>query len=120
VGITPFDAVNTRYHATTIDMNATCTLDVRAHIDAPEGFSPNGDGVNDTFVCTLNQDDSYILKVFDRTGQVYYQSDNYQNAWDGTANTGLHAGRKVPVGTYFYTLSAKSGEVKTGFVVIKY
>jgi gliding motility-associated-like protein len=88
---------------------------------APQGFSPNGDGINDYFVCTLNSHDAYTLIVFDRSGQVHYRSSDYQNDWNGEANTGLHAGNKVPVGTYFYSLSAqKSGNVKKGFVVIKY
>ena len=88
---------------------------------APEGFSPNCDGVNEYFVFALNPHESYSLTVFDRSGQVHYRSSNYQNDWDGTANTGPHAGNKAPAGTYFYTLSAqKSGQVKKDFVVIKY
>ncbi|MDR0691908.1 MAG: gliding motility-associated C-terminal domain-containing protein, partial [Prevotellaceae bacterium] len=80
-----------------------------------------GDGVNDYFVCALDNRDTYTLTVFDRSGQVHYRSSNYQNNWDGTAGTGPHSGNKMPAGTYFYTLSAqKSGSVKKGFVVIKY
>ena len=101
------------------------TADVRVEVyeaeHAPQGFSPNGDGVNEYFVCTLDSRDTYTLTVFDRSGQVHYRSSNYQNDWDGTANSGPHAGNKTPAGTYFYALSAqKSGNVKKGFVVIKY
>ncbi|MDR0692302.1 MAG: S8 family serine peptidase, partial [Prevotellaceae bacterium] len=46
---------------------------------APQGFSPNGDGVNDYFVCALDNRDTYTLTVFDRSGQVHYRSSNYQN-----------------------------------------
>jgi gliding motility-associated-like protein len=100
---------------------AVISVIVDVAIHAPQGFSPNGDGVNDYFVCTLDSRDAYTLIVFDRSGQVHYRSPDYQNNWDGTASTGQHAGNKVPVNTYFYTLSAKnSGQVITGFVVIKY
>jgi gliding motility-associated-like protein len=99
--------------------------DVRVEVyeaeHAPQGFSPNNDGLNDYFVCTLDSRDSYTLVVFDRSGQVHYRSSDYHNDWDGAANTGPYAGNKAPAGTYFYTLSAKgSGNVKKGFIVIKY
>jgi gliding motility-associated-like protein len=108
---------------TTEDGNHTAIaqVEVSETAHAPEGFSPNGDGVNDYFVCTLDSRDIYTLTVFDRSGQVHYRSSDYQNDWDGTANTGPHAGNKVPVNTYFYTLSAKNdGQTTTGFVVVKY
>jgi gliding motility-associated-like protein len=94
-------------------------VDVAVH--APQGFSPNGDGVNDYFVCTLDSRDAYTLTIFDRSGQVHYRSSNYENDWDGTANTGPHAGNKAPANTYFYSLAAKNtGKTTTGFVVVKY
>jgi gliding motility-associated-like protein len=100
---------------------ATVSLTVDEAVHAPQGFSPNGDGVNDYFECVLDSRDAYTLNVFDRSGQVYYRSPDYQNDWDGTANTGPHTGHKVPAGTYFYTLSATgSGNAKKGYVIIKY
>jgi gliding motility-associated-like protein len=108
---------------TTEDGNYTATARVEVYETehAPQGFSPNGDGINDYFVCTLDSRDTYTLNVFDRSGQVHYRSSDYKNDWDGIANTGPHAGSKAPANTYFYTLSAKnSGDVKKGFVVIKY
>lgn len=103
------------------NIEATCAVEVREDIHIPQGFSPNGDGVNDYFECTLDNSDTYILTVFDRSGQVHYRSSDYRNDWDGTANTGPHAGNKAPANTYFYSLSSKkSGNVKKGFIVIKY
>ncbi|MDR2449452.1 MAG: S8 family serine peptidase [Prevotellaceae bacterium] len=88
---------------------------------APEGFSPNGDGINETFVLASNPHENYMLTVFDRSGQTHFRSDDYKNEWDGTANTGPYSGNKLPAGTYLYILSAKkSGQVKKDFVVIKY
>jgi gliding motility-associated-like protein len=103
------------------DRAATARVEVSEIEHAPEGFSPNNDGVNEYFVCTLDSRDTYTLAVFDRSGQVHYRSPDYKNDWDGTANTGPHRGNKVPANTYFYTLSAKNtGQTTTGFVVVKY
>jgi len=103
------------------DYRATCVVDVYDAIKAPQAFSPNNDGINDYFEFVLDSHDTYTLHVFDKSGQMYYQSDNYKNNWDGIANTGPQSGQKVFAGTYFYTLSAKnSGQEKAGYVVIKY
>jgi gliding motility-associated-like protein len=107
----------------TIENVPPSTAEIYAYDElyAPEGFSPNGDGVNDYFVFVLDPHESYALTVFDRSGQVHFRSADYQNEWDGTANTGPYSGNKLPAGTYLYTLSAKgSGQVKKDFVVIKY
>jgi gliding motility-associated-like protein len=109
--------------ATTANGSYTAAAEILAYgeLYAPEAFTPNGDGVNDRFVCALNPHDSYALTVFDRAGQVHFRAADYRNDWDGTAGTGPHAGNRLPAGTYLYILSAKkSGQVKKDFVVIKY
>ncbi len=70
----------------------------------PEGFSPNGDGINDFFVIPLLEEDpeSYPraeLTVFNRMGQVVYHAQPYRNDWDGTARGSL---QPLPEGTYWY------------------
>jgi gliding motility-associated-like protein len=89
-------------------------------IHAPQGFSPNGDGVNDYFELTTDAQDIYNLVVTDKSGQLHYQSSDYRNDWDGTANVGPHNGHKLPVGSYFYVISGKNGDKKSGYVVLKY
>jgi gliding motility-associated-like protein len=77
----------------------------------PEGFSPNGDGVNDYFV--IKGADRYIitLKVFNRWSNKVYESSHYKNDWDGTAEIGLLvSGGQLPGGTYFYTANFNNGE----------
>jgi gliding motility-associated-like protein len=101
----------------------TSTAEIYAYdeVYAPEGFSPNGDGINDYFVLALDPHKHYTLTVFDLSGQVHFRSADYQNEWDGTASTGPYSGNKLPANTYLYILSAKeSGQVKKDLVVIKY
>ena len=65
------------------------------------GFSPNGDGNNDTF--TIDNVEDYPdakLTILNRWGNAVLQAENgYRNTWDGTWE-----GRDLPDGTYFYFL----------------
>lgn len=67
----------------------------------PNAFSPNGDGINDAFgpkmECVPAQ---YVLNIFNRYGQMIFETKDYTKTWDGTLN-----GKPVPVGTYYYILN---------------
>jgi gliding motility-associated-like protein len=103
------------------DYTATAQVEVYEVEHAPQGFSPNGDGINDYFELTLDSRENYSLLIFDRSGQVHYRSSNYQNDWDGVANTGAQSGKKLLSGTYYYSLTGNtSGNKKTGYVIIRY
>ncbi len=86
-------------------------------------FTPNGDGINDTLtikgITTVNNE----LKIFNRWGKLVYQATNYQNDWNGVSDVNLtfSKGKKLPVGTYFYTLEIKdSDKTSAGFFYINY
>lgn len=72
----------------------------------PEGFSPNGDGINDVFfIRGIQIYTNNSFTIFNRWGDKVYETTNYQNTWTGTATTGLRiGGNELPVGTYFYIL----------------
>ncbi|WP_459471053.1 gliding motility-associated C-terminal domain-containing protein [Aquirufa beregesia] len=72
------------------------------------GFSPNGDGVNDLFaipgiMSLLN----HHLSIFNRWGNLVYETDNYKNDWDGKVIESnplfVEDGRLVD-GIYFYVI----------------
>ena len=67
-------------------------------LNIPNAFSPNGDGVNDTWVITgLNKYKKISIRVFNRWGnQVFFDQDGYKNAWDGNIN-----GISLATGTYY-------------------
>jgi gliding motility-associated-like protein len=94
---------------------------VTLHIDAlgackvPNIFTPNDDGVNDVFEipCLTIRTEAY-LTVFNRWGDQVYETDRYNNQWDGR-----HAGQPLPDGTYFYILRIPNQRPVQGSVEIR-
>ena len=81
----------------------------------PTGYSPNGDDVNDAFVIKgIENLAKAELKVFNRWGQLIYQSEDYHNEWAATNLTN----ELLPDDTYFYELKL-DGEDHNGYVIIK-
>ena len=77
----------------------------------PEGFSPNGDGVNDLFVIRgiQNYPNNSFL-IYNRWGNKVFEAKPYQNNWDGKSDFGLIlSGDELPIGTYFYLLDLGIG-----------
>ena len=85
----------------------------------PEGFSPNGDGINDRFVIRGSVG-TLQIEVFNRWGHVVYKSDDYKNDWDGTSNTGVRVGSSsgLPDGTYFYRVKLSDGRQFVRYMTI--
>ncbi len=69
-----------------------------------EGFSPNGDAINDRWLVTNGAacTKQIIANVYNRYGTAVYSNQNYNNTWDGTFN-----GKPIPDGTYYYKLTYK-------------
>ena len=87
--------------------SATVTIDIfDSPVFIPEGFSPNGDGLNDVLVFGgIDKYPKSQLTVFTRTGGIVYTSEDYQNDWDGTNSAGKSGNfEKVPTGTFYYVL----------------
>lgn len=84
----------------------------------PEGFSPNGDGINDVFVIENTGLKHINLEVFNRWGNRVFKSENYGNDWTGKCNTGIHIGEDLPVGTYYYIAIFDGNERKVGYITI--
>jgi gliding motility-associated-like protein len=104
--------------------SAKVTIDIfDSEIIIPEGFSPNGDGVNDLFVFSgLENYRKSQLYVYTRAGQPVYQSVDYLNDWDGTTVQSTLTGMQlVPVGVYYYILKLGGTDRSLkGFVYIGY
>ena len=75
-------------------------------------FSPNGDGVNDTFVINGIEDyPNSSLEVYNRWGNIVYKTRNYRNDWGGISNgrATINTQEELPIGTYYYVLDLGNG-----------
>ncbi|MGB3947815.1 MAG: PKD domain-containing protein [Bacteroidia bacterium] len=54
----------------------------------PSAFSPNDDGINDTFIGKGMFITSIEMLIFDRWGTLVYRTDDLKKPWDGTINNG--------------------------------
>jgi gliding motility-associated-like protein len=92
-------------------------LPERPNVSIPNGFSPDGDGINDNFeIIDITQFPNNKLMIFNRWGNTVYEAQPYNNDWNGVNMDG----EPLPDGTYFYVLEINDGTTPpyTGFVVI--
>lgn len=68
----------------------------------PDAFSPNNNGVNDTWGPVGKYFDlkSYDLKIFSRWGKIIFQTQDFYQQWDGR----LQDGSAAPIGSYAYII----------------
>jgi gliding motility-associated-like protein len=81
--------------------NVVCS-DTRMNLFVPNAFSPNGDGKNDVFQVSGTYLAAFELKIFNRWGELLFESNSLQNSWDGTFRN-----KKCPMGVYYFQLKAK-------------
>ncbi len=92
------------------------TVSVGNPLDLPNGFTPNGDDVNDFFsVPDLVPYERARVLIYDRWGQLVFRSIGYPQPWDGTRD-----GTPVPEGTYYYSIELNDPQVQleaiTGYI----
>jgi len=109
--ITVMPQINTWYIATGQDANGCTRTDsvlvvLRSEIYIPSLFSPNDDGNNDGFRIVARGVVELDLKVFDRAGNLLYETQNIEEAtttgWDGT-----HNGERQPISMYIWSIEGK-------------
>ncbi len=82
----------------------------------PNGFSPNGDHVNDTFeIPGIDLFSNIKLEVFNRWGNLVYENNNYKNDWDGKNLSG----DELTDDTYYFVLKVTAAKTYKDFVVLK-
>ncbi|WCT12563.1 PKD domain-containing protein [Mucilaginibacter jinjuensis] len=81
----------------------------------PNTFTPNGDGINDTWnIKYLNSYPNATVEIFTRYGEKIYSTIGYPVPWDGT-----YKGAALPVGVYYYVINPKNGRsVMSGSLTI--
>lgn len=84
---------------------ASVLVDVREDVNQiifiPNVLTPNSDGFNDTwFIKNIQLFPKNEVKIVNRWGDVVFQTNDYQNNWDGN-----YSGGNLPAGTYYYILN---------------
>ena len=111
-------AFTTTYSVTTVINGCTytdqVTVEVIRRIDPPTGFTPNGDGINDTWeIHGISDYPNAEVSIYDRWGQRVHHSNGYKQAFSGGG---------LPAGTYYYVIELKQLEGQsppyTGYVAI--
>lgn len=54
----------------------------------PNSFTPNGDGLNDVFTGVGIGIRDYNMKIFNRWGELIFESNNIRQGWDGRTSSG--------------------------------
>jgi gliding motility-associated-like protein len=80
----------------------------------PEAITPNFDGQNDYWVISGIEQFESEIEIFNRWGQVVYNTSNYQNNWYGLNNDGAQLSND----TYYYIVTINE-QTYNGFVVLK-
>ena len=77
----------------------------------------NNDGVNDNLIIDgVEFWPNTKLTIYDRWGKLVYESDNYQNDWNGNVKD---SDRKVPAGTYYYFVQRSIDSTpQTGYLTL--
>ncbi|MCU0321807.1 MAG: PKD domain-containing protein [Chitinophagaceae bacterium] len=80
----------------------TVVITVLRNLKIPNAFSPNGDGINETWgIEQLKDYPNAVVQIFNRNGQLMFTAKgNNTTAWNGTINN-----QPVPVGTYYYVIT---------------
>ncbi|MFN0033063.1 MAG: choice-of-anchor L domain-containing protein [Flavobacteriales bacterium] len=90
------------------DMGTTLIVVEVCDTKIPNVFTPNSDGVNDSFeIDGIEGFPNSEVIIFNRWGNVLFESSNYQNTWTG---------KDSPDGVYYYVFNRSDGESFEGYV----
>lgn len=89
---------------------ATDSMNVKiiTTIYVPNAFSPNGDGLNETWgIPALAGYPNAVVTIFNRYSQKIFESKGYAKPWDGT-----YKGKAQPIGAYVYVINPGEPDMK--------
>ena len=89
-------------------MEKKVTIYVNCQIDVPNAFTPDADMKND-LLYPLNaiKAEQLEFKVYNRWGQLIFQTNDWKKGWDGRFN-----GQLQPAGTYVWILQYTHRDTK--------
>ncbi|WP_353719716.1 gliding motility-associated C-terminal domain-containing protein [Dyadobacter sp. 676] len=80
----------------------------------PSSFTPNSDGLNDTFEIFNVNDQIVQMRIYNRWGELIYYSKGYEKPWDGT-----YKNTPVPPGSYPYVIETTAQEIQGTVLLLK-
>jgi gliding motility-associated-like protein len=84
----------------------TVFIGIIPEINIPDGFTPNGDGMNEFWVIgNVELYPSIVVEIYNRWGELLFRSEGYKEPWDG-----LYNGDELPIGTYYYVIDTNEPE----------
>ncbi len=101
----PTVTTNYTLHAISGNCQATSMVTVIpdcGNLKVPNVFTPNGDGINDSFQPEGKGVSQYSLRVFNRWGSLIFESKQMAKGWNGKIDND-----PAPAGTYYFLLMAK-------------
>ena len=69
------------------------------NIYTPTAFTPNGDGINDSYNVVASRIKEYHIYLYNRWGQLIFEGESLNQKWDGRYN-----GKSAPDGVYSYLI----------------
>jgi gliding motility-associated-like protein len=101
----------------TITRDHSNQCDSICEIQIPNVFTPNGDGVNDEFIYPEINSSLSSMKIFNRWGNLVFQSTQSGEGWDGTFN-----GQNANPETYIYLIEYEcitgASKIKKGSITL--
>ena len=80
----------------------------------PNAFSPNGDGLNDTWeIFSVIGNPDVIVEIYDRWGELIFYSKGYSEPWNG-----IYKDKPVMEGTYAYVVRTDNETVLRGTILV--
>lgn len=102
-----------------VDTNVTLTVNEDIFFFIPNAFTPNGDGLNDQLkVVSKGYKSVKRFQIYDRWGQLIFETRDLSNQWDGTRNGNLI--EHTNVFNYVIELERFTGDIdqKTGIITL--
>jgi len=110
------------------DLSGSCVqqqinIEVVGDIIVYTGISPNGDGLNDTWIIryieAIDETQDNVVSIYNRWGDLVYETENYNNS--SNVFTGVSKnGNELSSGIYFYKIEFKGGRTsQTGYINVK-
>lgn len=82
------------------EQSTDACIELVASLRLPNAFSPNGDNVNDTFVAGGGVFNNYQMLIYNRWGDLVFQTTDSTVGWDGTIGSS-----DAQAGSYLYRVS---------------